>query len=181
MRKADVVTSVTAVCCSLAIHYHPLKDDALTISIFYPADTYTKGNGMITVEKSDPHSPDSHYLTEKLSAELATITGDSGKSNFTSDSMNGDRSLWALARNIKGEAIGCGAIRPLTGNIAELKRMFSDRSSPGIGNALLTFLETSAKRMGIPSSGLKPGLLTTGLYSFIKKMATSALRITDHT
>ena len=169
MRKADVVTSVMAVCCSLAIHYHPLKDDALTISIFYPADTYTKGNGMITVEISDPRSPDSHYLTEKLSAELATITGDSGKSNFTSDSMNGDRSLWALARNIKGDAIGCGAIRPLTGNIAELKRMFSDRSSPGIGNALLTFLETSAKSMGYTELWLETQLVNHRAVHFYKK------------
>lgn len=103
---------------------------------------------MITVEKSDPFSPDSCSLIEKLSAELAAITGDSGKSNFTIDSMDGDRSLWVLARNEKGYATGCGAIRPLTENIAELKRMFSDRSAPGVGKALLSFLETSAKNMG---------------------------------
>lgn len=103
---------------------------------------------MIKVEKSDPFSPDSCSLIEKLSAELAAITGDSGKSNFTIDSMDGDRSLWVLARNEKGDATGCGAIRPLTENIAELKRMFSDRSAPGVGKALLSFLETSAKNMG---------------------------------
>lgn len=103
---------------------------------------------MITVEKSDPFSPDSCSLIEKLSAELAAITGDSGKSNFTIDSVDGDRSLWVLARNEKGDATGCGAIRPLTENIAELKRMFSDRSAPGVGKALLNFLETSAKNMG---------------------------------
>lgn len=103
---------------------------------------------MITVEKSDPLSPDSYSLIEKLSAELAAITGDSGKSNFAIDSMDGDRSLWVLARNKNGDAIGCGAIRPLTENIAELKRMFSDRSIPGVGKALLNFLEKSAKNMG---------------------------------
>ncbi|MFP2504835.1 GNAT family N-acetyltransferase [Buttiauxella gaviniae] len=103
---------------------------------------------MITVEKSDPLSPDSYSLIEKLSAELAAITGDSGKSNFAIDSMDGDRSLWVLARNKNGDAIACGAIRPLTENIAELKRMFSDRSIPGVGKALLNFLEKSAKNMG---------------------------------
>lgn len=103
---------------------------------------------MITVEKSDPLSPDSYSLIEKLSAELAAITGDSGKSNFAIDSMDGDRSLWVLARNKNSDAIGCGAIRPLTENIAELKRMFSDRSIPGVGKALLNFLEKSAKNMG---------------------------------
>lgn len=103
---------------------------------------------MIIVEKSDPFSSQSHRLIEMLSAELAAITGDTGKSNFTVDAMNGDKALWALAKNADGDAIGCAAIRPLTHNIAELKRMFSDRSEPGIGNALLTFLETSAKEMG---------------------------------
>ena len=132
-------------------------------------NSYTKGIAMITVEKSDPLSPDSHYLTEKLSAELAAITGDSGKSNFTIDSMDGDRSLWVLARNKQGDAIGCGAIRPLTGNIAELKRMFSDRSSPGIGKALLTFLETSAKSMGYTELWLETRHVNHRAVHFYKK------------
>ena len=103
---------------------------------------------MIAVEKSDPFSSESHRLVEMLSAELAAITGDNGKSNFTVDAMNGDKALWVLAKNAQGDAIGCGAIRPLTHNIAELTRMFSDRSVAGVGNSLLTFLETSAKEMG---------------------------------
>ncbi|MFJ5367417.1 GNAT family N-acetyltransferase [Pectobacterium punjabense] len=102
---------------------------------------------MIIVEKSAPSAPESRYLIETLSSELTAITGDSGKSNFTVDSIDRDRSLWVLAKNTHGDVIGCGAIRPLTQNIAELKRMFLDRSAPGIGRALLTFLEVSAKNM----------------------------------
>lgn len=123
---------------------------------------------MITLEKSDPLSPDSQYLISKLSAELAAITGDSGKSNFTIDSLDGERSLWVLARNTTGDAIGCGAIRPLTGNIAELKRMFSDRSSPGIGNALLTCLEASAKSMGYSELWLETRLVNHRAIQFYK-------------
>ncbi len=103
---------------------------------------------MITVEKADPRSAESQLLISKLSAELAAITGDGGNSNFTMDSLDNDKSLWVLARNDKGEAVGCGAIRLLTGHVAELKRMFSDRSSPAIGSALLTFLENAALDMG---------------------------------
>lgn len=124
---------------------------------------------MIIVEKSDPLSPDSRHLIENLSAELASITGDSGKSNFTIASMDEDRALWALARNSRGKAIGCGAVRPLTDNIAELKRMFSDRSSPGIGNALLTFLETSAKNMGYKELWLETRQVNHRAVSFYKK------------
>ncbi len=68
---------------------------------------------MIIVEKSDPFSSESHRLIEMLSAELAAITGDNGKRNFTVDAMNGDKALWVLAKNAHGDAIGCGAIRPL--------------------------------------------------------------------
>lgn len=80
--------------------------------------------GMITLEKADPRSAESQLLITKLSAELAAITGDNGKSNFTMDSMDEERSLWVLARNNKGDAVGCGAIRPLTEHIAELKGCF---------------------------------------------------------
>ena len=106
-----------------------------------------KGSSMITVEKAVPRSAESQLLISKLSAELAAITGDGGNSNFTMDSLNSEKSLWVLARNDNGSAVGCGAIRPLTGHIAELKRMFSDRSSPAIGSALLTFLENAALNM----------------------------------
>lgn len=103
---------------------------------------------MITVEKSDPRSAESCRVIEKLSFALASITGDSGKSNFTLASVMEDRALWALARDHEGNVTGCGAFRPLTENIAELKRMYSDHSHPGIGHALLIFLESTAKRMG---------------------------------
>lgn len=115
---------------------------------------------MITVEKSDPFSSESHRLVEVLSAELAAITGDNGKSNFTVEAMNDDNALWALAKNSQGKAVGCGAIRPLTKNIAEIKRMFSDRSASGIGGALLTFLENVQKRWDISKLGWKPDTST---------------------
>ncbi|MGK3142087.1 GNAT family N-acetyltransferase [Pantoea sp. C2G6] len=103
---------------------------------------------MIRLEKSDPYSAESRLLREQLSAELAAITGSSGASRAATDSFAERGSLWVLARNAKGEAVGCGALRPLTDQTAEIKRMFSDRSVPGTGRALLTFLEQAAKRMG---------------------------------
>ncbi|MEN4568527.1 GNAT family N-acetyltransferase, partial [Pantoea agglomerans] len=62
---------------------------------------------MITVEKSDPFSSESYRLVEVLSAELAAITGDNGKSNFTVEAMSDDNALWALAKNSQGKAVGC--------------------------------------------------------------------------
>lgn len=124
---------------------------------------------MITVEKSDPLSSESHRLIEMLSAELAAITGDNGKTNFTVEAMNNDKALWVLAKNAHGDAIGCGAIRPLTQNIAELKRMFSDRSVPGVGRSLLTFLETSAKQMGYRELKLETRYINRRAISFYER------------
>ncbi|MDI9221751.1 GNAT family N-acetyltransferase [Pantoea sp. EA-12] len=109
--------------------------------------TLMKGN-MITIEKSDFFNAESQQLIEKMSSELASIPGDQGKSNFIIDLADERGSLWVVARNDKGEAVGCGAIRPVTSKTAELKRMYSDRSLPGIGSALLNFLEISSKGMG---------------------------------
>ena len=128
-----------------------------------------QGRTMITVVKSDPFSSESHHLIELLSAELAAITGDNGKSNFITEAMSDDKALWALARNCQGNAVGCGAIRPLTQDIAELKRMFSDRSVPGVGNALLTFLEDSAKEMGYIELRLETRHINHRAVNFYKK------------
>ncbi|WP_447908048.1 GNAT family N-acetyltransferase, partial [Serratia fonticola] len=56
-----------------------------------------------------------------------------------------------------------------THNIAELKRMFSDRSVTGIGNALLTYLETSAKEMGYIELRLETRHINHRAVSFYEK------------
>lgn len=131
--------------------------------------TTLQGMTMITLEKSDPFSSESQLLIELLSTELAAITGDNGKSNFTVEAMSDDKALWVLAKNSQGKAIGCGAIRPLTQNIAELKRMFSDRSVSGVGGALLTFLEKSAKEMGYIELRLETRQVNYRAVNFYKK------------
>nr|WP_261135578.1 hypothetical protein [Serratia liquefaciens] len=70
---------------------------------------------MITAEKLYPFSLESHRLIEMLSVELAAVTGDSGKSNFTVDVMNSDKALWVLAKNAYGDPIGCGDTRSKRG------------------------------------------------------------------
>lgn len=104
---------------------------------------------MITVEKSDPFSSESHRLIEMLSAELAAITGDNGKSNFTVEAMYEDKALWALAKN----AWRCNRMRSYSAvnavNILELKRnVLRTEVCQELGELYLLFLETSAKEMG---------------------------------
>lgn len=60
---------------SLAIQ----ENDALSSTSSILKNIFIGGIAMVTVEKSDPFSPESQYLIEKLSSELVAITGDSGK------------------------------------------------------------------------------------------------------
>ncbi|MCR8843054.1 GNAT family N-acetyltransferase [Paenibacillus sp. SC116] len=76
-----------------------------------------------------------------LSDTLQSITGDSGKNSFDLADVCVPRSIFVIARNQDGEPIGCGAIRPIDNNTAELKRMFAKLKSHGVGSAILNYLE----------------------------------------
>lgn len=120
----------------------------------------------IKIQQSDPLSSESQLMVEKLSAELAVITGDNGKSHFNAQELNNQHSLWVLARDEAGNAVGCGAMRPLAKHIAEVKRMYSDRSVPGVGAALLEYLETWAKSMGYREIRLSTRVINSRAVAF---------------
>lgn len=124
---------------------------------------------MITIEKSSPTSADSQALIEQLSAELAAITGDSGKSHFNAQDVSGARAIWALAKDKNNQPVGCGALRPLSDTTAELKRMFSNRTYPGTGSALLAWLEEAARGMGYRELWLETRKINTRAVQFYLK------------
>lgn len=59
--------------------------------------------------------------------------------------------------------------------------MFSDRSMPGVGSALLTFLETSAKQMGYRELKLETRHINRRAVDFYEKMDMFVLIIMAHT
>jgi ribosomal protein S18 acetylase RimI-like enzyme len=96
----------------------------------------------ITIEPSTPDHPEAVGLIDALSNYLQRHFGSDGRASFSSWSEHADRSVFALAR------VGCGAIRPLEENIAEVKRMYASPNHPGVGSAILRFLEEEAQRLG---------------------------------
>jgi GNAT superfamily N-acetyltransferase len=102
----------------------------------------------IIITAEDPRSPDAILLMNELSMCLLAITGDGGQSSFNAEDVRVPRSLFAIARNLKGEAIGCGAFRPMDKTTAEIKRMYVREKSSGVGSKLLFFLEHQALQMG---------------------------------
>jgi GNAT superfamily N-acetyltransferase len=100
------------------------------------------------VERADADGDEARVLMDALSDALAAITGDPGRSSFDPADLRGPRACFALARDVGGRAVGCGALRPLREDVAEIKRMFARPDAAGAGSAVLRFLEDEARRLG---------------------------------
>lgn len=85
-------------------------------------------------------------LIEELSAALGKRFGDTGKNSFQEWNEESPKSVFVKASLIN-EVVGCGAIRPISNDIAELKRMFSKYNRKGIGEKVLNYLENKAKEL----------------------------------
>jgi len=102
----------------------------------------------------DAASADAQTLMAELSAVLATLTGASGQASFDPADVRVARACFAVARDAHGRALGCGALRPLEPDSAEIKRMFARPGSHGVGAAVLRFLEQEAARFGYAAARL---------------------------
>lgn len=105
---------------------------------------------MITVSPGAVTSEEAKKLLAMLSVILHQLTGSDGRASFNAEEIEHPRACFALARNSQGEAVGCGAIRPLDGQeeVAEMKRVFAAAGNQGVGYALLSFLEEEARKRG---------------------------------
>jgi ribosomal protein S18 acetylase RimI-like enzyme len=101
----------------------------------------------ITIVDGQPTDSAALGLIDALSARLAEITGSDGRSHFTPEAQ-GPRSCFLIAMD-GGEAVGCGALRPLEpGDIGEIKRMYAHVPGRGIGSRVLAALEERARGFG---------------------------------
>jgi ribosomal protein S18 acetylase RimI-like enzyme len=123
---------------------------------------------MLRIGAEDPGTPDAAALIEELSAALTAITGDSGKSSFDAGDVRRARACFAVARETEGLPIGCGAIRPLSIDVAELKRMYARPGHPGAGSALLAFLEAQATALGYRAIWLSTRAVNTRAVGFYR-------------
>jgi ribosomal protein S18 acetylase RimI-like enzyme len=108
----------------------------------------------VRVAVEDPAGADAQALMVELSDALTAITGASGQASFDPADVRVARACFALARDADGRALGCGALRPLATDIAEIKRMFARPGTRGVGGALLRFLLQEAQRFGYTATRL---------------------------
>lgn len=99
-------------------------------------------------------------LIAALSAELGAIYGDDGSGAFTPADVQTPGSGFVVAW-LDGEAVGCGALRPLAPGVAEVKRMYVVPAARGQGIArrILTTLEEMARSLGYGEIHLETGTL----------------------
>lgn len=102
----------------------------------------------ITIFADSPFSQDAIDLMNELSDCLQSITGGSGRNSFHPNDVCSSRSLFVIAKNKSGNAIGCGAFRPVDEITAEIKRVYAKQKGLGIGSRILSFLEQKAISMG---------------------------------
>jgi len=102
---------------------------------------------MLACAPADPDCDAARTLIAQLDAALAAICGDSGATSFDANDVRGPRSVFLLAVDGTGAALGCGALRPIDADVAEVKRMYAQPRS-GAGVHLLEALERRALAFG---------------------------------
>lgn len=101
-----------------------------------------------SITPADPESADAQPLLQELSSVLAAITGASGTASFNVGDARLPRSLFVIARDERDTPLGCGALRPLSDEIAEVKRMYARPGTHRVGSAILAYLEEAARNLG---------------------------------
>ena len=86
-------------------------------------------------------------IIEELSANLYLRFGSDGRNSFTDWENNNSKYVFAIAE-IDNEIVGCGAIRPISETIGEVKRMYSKYPGKKIGQTILAYLEDIALKSG---------------------------------
>ena len=123
---------------------------------------------MPTCAPADPDCDEARALIAELDAALAAICGDSGAKSFDANDVRGPRSVFLLARDAAGVAAGCGALRPLEGDVAEVKRMYA-RPGSGAGVQLLGELERRALQFGYRAIWLETRRVNVRAVAFYDK------------
>lgn len=123
---------------------------------------------VIQLDVSSPQAAEAQPLLDALSEQLGTRFGSDGRASFTEWQSGDPRYIFLLAR-LEGEAVGCGAVRPLAAGIGEVKRMFAKYSRQGIGEAVLQHLETEARRAGYTELWLETRVANTEACHFYLK------------
>lgn len=107
-------------------------------------------------------------IIDELSANLYLRFGSDGKDSFTDWQQNNSKYIFVVAE-ISNEIVGCGAIRPISETVGEVKRMYSKYPRKKIGKTILAFLEDIATKSGYEELILETRIKNTEATQFYEK------------
>jgi putative acetyltransferase len=114
----------------------------------------------LRIERAELLSPAVQTLIGELNAELTERYPEPGATHFhlDPDEVAPGRGVFLVAF-LEDEPVGCGAVRLLPGDSAELKRMYVKEASRGrgFGRAILAALEAQARALGATRLVLETG------------------------
>jgi GNAT superfamily N-acetyltransferase len=122
--------------------------------------SWKTGAGEMDVRREDLASPVAGALIAALNAELTERYPEEGSCQFGLDAAEVAEGWGAfLVARIDDKPAGCGAIRRIDGETAEIKRMYVAPSfrGRGIGGRLLSALEAEARRLRLLRLVLETG------------------------
>lgn len=126
------------------------------------ADTRAARRTVLSVEvrNHDLTSEVAQRLIKALNAELEARYPEEGANFFRldPDEVSDGRGAFLVAY-IDGKPVGCGAVRRIEPNVAEIKRMYVDPSVRGrrVGRRILDALESHARRLNARRIVLETG------------------------
>ncbi len=115
----------------------------------------------ITIARADLTSGESRALIGALNDELSGAYPEAGANHFELDptEVSRGRGAFFIVRR-DGAPVGCGALRLLDAETAELKRMYVDPAvrGTGLGRRLVAALEEEARALGVRRLVLETGV-----------------------
>ncbi|OOG50943.1 GNAT family N-acetyltransferase [Rhodanobacter sp. C01] len=114
----------------------------------------------LSVIEVNPLGSEALALLREAAVEARKLYPESSSPNapWPTNEPTPPRGIYLLAQ-ISGRPVACGALRPLSDNVAEIRRVFVTRAARGNGLALavLRALESHAVRLGYDAIWLETG------------------------
>ena len=113
----------------------------------------------LTIEVAGADAPESRRLVDELWRELDQLYGNDFATAPDLEGMDQPGAAFVLARR-DGRAVGCGALRPMSYEIVEVKRMYVEPAArrTGVARAIVHQLEQLARAAGFREIWLETGL-----------------------